>query len=53
MIRVWVVAGAMACAAAVLVAWRKRKRGGGEISSEPVSGQWLAEARARGEEHTW
>ena len=53
MIRVWVVAGAVACVAAIVAAWRKRRSGETGINTEPVSGQWLAEARARNEEHTW
>jgi cytochrome c-type biogenesis protein CcmH/NrfF len=35
-------------------AWLRRRRNRGEVSitPDPVSGQWLAEARGR-EEHPW
>lgn len=53
MVNLWMVAGVVAFAAGV-AAWRRRRRSHEVgISSEPVSGQWLAEARARGEEHSW
>jgi cytochrome c-type biogenesis protein CcmH/NrfF len=38
--------------AAFLLRARRRDDGARLLSSEPVSGQWLAEARAR-EEHPW
>jgi LPXTG-motif cell wall-anchored protein len=55
MINAWVIAGLVAFLAAGVGVWSRRRRrdGGLEINSEPVSGQWLAEARARGEEHGW
>lgn len=55
MVNVWVYAGVAAVAAATFAAWslRRRRNSRLEISHEPVSGQWLAEARARGEEHGW
>jgi hypothetical protein len=53
MANVWMLAGVVAFAAGLAVWRRHRRKSDISISSDPVSGQWLAEARARGEEHTW
>jgi hypothetical protein len=37
---------------AVGVRLKNRRRGGDGISTDPVSGEWLAEARGR-EDHSW
>lgn len=53
MIKLWIAAGVVACAAglAALRRWRG-KRQAPEFSTEPLSGEWLAQARAH-EEHSW
>ena len=53
--KLWVIAGSVFAAIAVaLTAWRARQRrkDGTDFSTEPLSGQWLSEARQR-EEQWW
>ncbi|HSL20080.1 MAG TPA: hypothetical protein VK886_01000 [Vicinamibacterales bacterium] len=54
MFNIWVVAaGAVACAAALVVLRVRRRRAREtEFTTEPLSGQWLAEARTH-EDQPW
>jgi len=55
MVNLWVwAAGALAVAVAGYAVLRVRnRRGSDSITTEPVSGEWLANARAQHEEHGW
>jgi hypothetical protein len=54
MINIWIIAAGAAVAAAAYVARRGRRRrlSGPETSIEPVSTEWLSDARGRRDE-TW
>ncbi len=52
MMKLWIAAGVLAAAGLLALRARRNKRRENEYSSEPVSGEWLAQARAH-EEHHW
>jgi hypothetical protein len=53
MIKLWALtAGILACVAGIAALRGRRKRTDSEFSTEPVSTEWLAQARGR-EEHGW
>jgi hypothetical protein len=53
MFKVWALsAGVLACLAGIAALRTLRKRGTSEYGTEPVSTEWLAQARGR-EEHGW
>jgi hypothetical protein len=50
--QIWIAAGIVLTGVAYLARrWKRRALGAPSFSSEPVSGEWLAEARAR-EDHS-
>ena len=53
MVKLWILsAGILACLAGIAALRALRSRREGEYGSEPVSTEWLAQARSR-EEHGW
>jgi hypothetical protein len=55
MLNIWIIAAGAAVAAAAYVARRGRRRrlSGPETSIEPVSTEWLSDARGRRGDETW
>lgn len=53
MIKLWALtAGIVACVAGIAALRARWKRANSDYSTEPVSTEWLAQARGR-EEHGW
>lgn len=53
MIKLWALtAGVVACVAGIAALRARWKRANSDYSTEPVSTEWLAQARGR-EEHGW
>jgi hypothetical protein len=53
MINLWVLsAGILVCVAGMAALRVRRKRARSDYNTEPVSSEWLAQARGR-EEHGW
>jgi hypothetical protein len=53
MINLWVLSAVvLACIVGLAVLRARRKRAAGEFGSEPLSTEWLSQARSR-EEHGW
>lgn len=53
MIKLWLLAAGFVLCVAIIVALRSRRgRRAGGYGAEPVSSEWLAQARSR-EEHGW
>lgn len=49
---VWLLPVAILAFGVARVVARRRRRGDTKLTTEPLSGQWLADARSR-EEHPW
>jgi hypothetical protein len=53
MIKLWALsAGILACIAVIAALLARRRRSTGDFMAEPLSTEWLAQARSR-EEHGW
>jgi len=48
----WIPIAALVAGAGVLIRARRRRNADVSVSSEPVSSEWLAQARGR-DEHRW